>query len=131
MYSVNYKAREAAAVSAAIYVRLSDEDIDKCGNIDSQSIINQKGMLSSYCESRNWEIYDIYCDDGITGLEKNRPEFKRLLADCESGKVNTVIVKEQSRFCRNTSLVDEILKEKFPMWGIHFIAVTTGLDSES
>lgn len=126
MYSVK---TTTAEVSVGIYARLSEEDIDKYGHIDSQSISNQKGMLTRYCEERGWHIYGVYSDDGISGLECDRPDFNRLLRDCEKGLVNTVIVKEQSRFCRNTSLVNEVLKELFPTLGIHFIAVTTGLDS--
>ena len=45
-----------------IYCRLSIEDRDKTGGGDSESIRNQKQMLRTYCEERNWEIYDIYVD---------------------------------------------------------------------
>ena len=42
--------------SVAIYVRLSEEDMDKQGNVDSRSIANQKDMLKSYCKERDWDI---------------------------------------------------------------------------
>lgn len=117
--------------SAAIYVRLSEEDMDKQGNIDSKSIINQKEMLITYCNEHEWNIYDIYCDDGITGMERDRPEFQRMLADCESGKVNIVICKDQSRFARDKILVTEYLQTKFMVWGIRFIGVADNVDSTS
>ena len=117
--------------SAAIYVRLSDEDMDKQGNIDSRSITNQKEMLIDYCKERDWNVYDIYCDDGITGMERERPEFQRMLSDCESGKVDIVLCKDQSRFARDKILVTEYLQTKFMVWGIRFIGVADNVDSTS
>ncbi len=64
---------------AAIYCRLSIEDKDKLDSDDSQSIINQKNMLRDYCRERDSEIYDIYVDDGCSGIDRSRPEFNRLL----------------------------------------------------
>lgn len=117
--------------SAAIYVRLSDEDMDKQGNIDSRSITNQKEMLLDYCKEHNWNVYDIYCDDGITGMERERPEFQRMLSDCENGKVDIVLCKDQSRFVRDKILVTEYLQTKFMVWGIRFIGVADNVDSTS
>ena len=65
--------------SVAIYVRISIEDTDKEKGDDSQSIANQKSMLKAYCKERDWDIYDIYCDDGYSGTNKDRPNFKRML----------------------------------------------------
>ncbi|MBQ5317156.1 MAG: recombinase family protein [Oscillospiraceae bacterium] len=117
--------------SVAIYVRLSDEDMDKQGNIDSRSIINQKSMLTAYCREHEWDIFDIYCDDGITGMERERPEFQRMLKDCEDKKVNIVLCKDQSRFARDKILITEYLQTKFIIWGIRFIGVTDNVDSTS
>ena len=117
--------------SVAIYVRLSEEDMDKQGNIDSRSIANQKSMLTTYCKDRDWDIYDIYCDDGITGMERERPEFQRMLADCENKKVNIVICKDQSRFARDKIIITEYLQTKFVVWGIRFIGVSDNVDSTS
>lgn len=73
-----------------IYCRLSIEDQDK-NNADSISIQNQKAMLSEYCRERNWDIYEIYIDDGYSGTDRNRPAFNRLLRDCEAGNVDIVL----------------------------------------
>lgn len=108
----------------AIYVRLSREDIDKSKGDDSQSIANQKSMLSAYCKERNWDIYDIYCDDGFSGTDKNRPDFNRMLKDCEQHKVDTVICKDLSRFSRDNTVIDQIVYERFIEWGIRFIGVS-------
>ena len=56
---------------AGIYCRLSIEDRDKAGNDTSVSIQNQKDMLLGYCHEREWEIYDIYIDDGYSGIDRN------------------------------------------------------------
>ncbi|MCM1220003.1 MAG: recombinase family protein, partial [Lachnospiraceae bacterium] len=77
-----------------IYCRLSIEDKDKLKHDDSQSIQNQKSMLRDYCRERDWEIYDIYCDDGYSGVDRNRPEFNRLLRDCENGHIDIVLCKD-------------------------------------
>ena len=115
--------------SVAIYVRLSEEDLDKQGHVDSRSIANQKDMLTAYCKEREWDIYDIYCDDGITGMERDRPEFQRMLKDCEDKKVNIVLCKDQSRFARDKIIITEYLQTKFIVWGIRFIGVADNVDS--
>ncbi len=79
-----------------IYCRLSIEDKNKLKTDDSQSIQNQKSMLRDYCKERNWEIYDIYCDDSYSSIDRTRPDFNRLLHDCESRKINLVLCKDQS-----------------------------------
>ena len=115
----------------AIYCRLSIEDKDKLGNDDSQSIINQKNMLRDYCRERDWEIYDIYVDDGYSGIDRSRPEFNRLLRDCEAGHIDIVLCKDQSRFSRDTVVIEQLINDKFLEWGIRFIGVADNADSDS
>ena len=114
-----------------IYCRLSIEDKDKLKTDDSQSIQNQKSMLRDYCRERDWEIYAIYCDDGYSGIDRCRPEFNRLLHDCESGKINIVLCKDQSRFSRDTIIIEQYINDKFLEWGIRFIGVADNADSDS
>lgn len=114
-----------------IYCRLSIEDRDKLKNDDSQSIQNQKSMLRDYCRERDWEIYDIYCDDGYSGIDRSRPDFNRLLQDCESGKINIVLCKDQSRFSRDTIIIEQYINDKFLEWEIRFIGVADNADSDS
>lgn len=114
-----------------IYCRLSIEDKDKLKTDDSQSIQNQKAMLRDYCHERDWEIYDIYCDDGYSGIDRTRPAFHRLLADCEAGKINLVLCKDQSRFSRDTVVIEQYINDKFLEWGIRFIGVADHADSDS
>lgn len=114
-----------------IYCRLSIEDKNKLKSDDSQSIQNQKSMLRDYCRERDWEIYDIYCDDGYSGIDRTRPEFNRLLHDCEKGNINIVLCKDQSRFSRDTVVIEQYINDKFLEWGIRFIGVADNSDSDS
>lgn len=114
-----------------IYCRLSIEDRDKAGGGDSESIQNQKEMLREYCSERNWEIFDIYVDDGFSGIDRARPAFSRLLRDCEHGKIDIVLCKDQSRFSRDTMVIEQYLNDKFLEWGIRFIGVADNADTDS
>ncbi len=114
-----------------IYCRLSIEDKDKLKNDDSQSIQNQKSMLRDYCRERDWEIYDIYADDGYSGIDRSRPDFNRLLRDCEIGNIDIVLCKDQSRFSRDTIIIEQYINDKFLEWGIRFIGVADNADSDS
>ena len=74
-----------------VYCRLSDEDIFKANkNDDSDSIINQRSMCLKYANQNNWNVVDIYSDDDFSGAGVERPDFNRLIRDCESGKINLV-----------------------------------------
>lgn len=68
--------------AVAIYCRLSKEDLDenKIDNL-SRSIQNQKSMLTDFAEINGWQIFDIYCDDNLSGVARDRPEFNRLIRD--------------------------------------------------
>lgn len=111
-----------------IYCRLSIED--KTGG-ESQSIQNQKEMLREYCREREWEIYDIYADDGFSGVDPNRPQFRRLLRDCEAGNIDIVLCKDQSRFSRDTVIIEQFINGKFLERGIRFIGIADNADTES
>ena len=63
------------------------EDREKY-NDDSRSISNQIDLMTDYCQKHGYNIYDVYIDDGISGMERNRPAFKRLLKDCEDGRLD-------------------------------------------
>ena len=114
-----------------IYCRLSIEDRDKAESDSSASIQNQKAMLRDHCRERDWEIYDIYIDDGYSGVDRSRPEFRRLLSDCEKGNIDIVLCKDQSRFSRDTVVIEEFINDKFLEWGIRFIGIADNADTES
>lgn len=111
---------------AAIYCRLSKDD-EQCG--DSVSIETQKMMLTKYCLEQNFEIFDIYVDDGYSGLNFNRPSFNRLLQDLEAGKFDILITKDLSRLGRDYIQTGYYIDIYFATKHIRYIAVNDGIDT--
>ena len=117
-------------MKAAIYCRLSEEDRNKVrSDDDSNSIRNQKAMLSQYAAEQNWEIYGIYSDDDYTGADRQRPQFNRLLEDAKAHKFDIVLCKTQSRFTRELELVERYIHGLFPVWGIRFVSIVDNADT--
>ena len=116
----------------AIYCRLSEEDKNKQNSTDdSLSIQNQKAMLREYVERMGWEIYDVYSDDDYAGSDRNRPEFKRMIADAEAGKFDIVLCKTQSRFTRELELVERYIHGLFQIWGVRFVSIVDNADTDN
>ena len=82
----------------ALYERLSNDD-KLLG--ESNSIVNQKAMLVNYAKQNNFKNIRHYTDDGFSGGNFERPDWKRLVSDIQAGKVGTVIVKDMSRVGRD------------------------------
>lgn len=119
---------------AAMYLRLSrdDEDRDGLTKSESNSIGSQRKLIKSFLrEQPDIELYDIYVDDGYTGSNFDRPEFKRMIADIEAGRVNCVIVKDLSRFGRDYIESGRYIQKTFPALGVRFIALADHYDSLS
>lgn len=115
---------------AAIYCRLSEEDKFKANaDDDSNSIANQKSMLTQYCTDKGWEIFGIYSDDDFTGSDRNRPAFNRLLKDAQEHRFDVVVCKTQSRFTREIELVEKYINYLFPLWGVRFISIVDNADT--
>ena len=115
---------------AAIYCRLSEEDRNKKHEADdSGSIQNQKAMLTDYAAQHGWKVYSIYSDDNYAGSDRNRPEFKRLLADAEARRFSIILCKSQSRFTRELELAERYINGLFPAWGIRFISLVDNADT--
>ena len=110
----------------ALYERLSKDD-EVQG--ESNSIVNQKRMLTQYAEQHGYVNIEHYTDDGWTGTNFDRPDWKRMLADIEAGKVGTVIVKDMSRIGRDYLQVGFYTEVMFREKGVHFIAISNGVDS--
>ena len=116
----------------AIYLRLSrdDEDIDGGKKRESESIAAQRELARSFVEAQeDMELFDIYIDDGYSGVNFNRPDFKRMLADIEAGRVNCVVVKDLSRFGRDYIEAGRFIQKIFPAFSVRFIAITDRYDS--
>ena len=114
--------------SAAIYCRLSQDD----GNAgESNSIQTQKTLLTQYCSEHHIPISGYYCDDGWSGTNFERPQFKQMIEDIEAGKIDTVIVKDLSRFGREYAQMGLYIEHYFEEKGIRFISVGENIDSKN
>lgn len=113
---------------AALYMRLSKDDI---GVNESASIATQRKMLRSYAKENLFIVYDEYIDDGFSGTNFERPNFKRMIKDIEDKKINLVITKDLSRLGRNYIKTGEYTEIFFPSKGVRYIAINDGYDSES
>ena len=121
---------EKTIYKVAIYIRLSKEDVDR-GYDESESIKNQKTLLTEYVQKLGWkyELIDIYIDQGYTGTNFNRPAFQRMIRDINSGKVNMVVTKDLSRLGRDYIETGEYIEKWFPENNVRYVSVTDGIDT--
>lgn len=113
-------------VKAGSYSRLSREDGDK---MESDSIRNQKDLISDYATQRGFRIVEEYCDDGYSGTNFERPAFQRMMEDVKKKKINCIIVKDLSRLGRNYIETGKYLERIFPFLQVRFIAINDHYDS--
>ncbi len=111
----------------AIYCRLSRDDGTET---ESNSIGNQKKMLTQKAKELGLTNTKYYVDDGYTGTNFNRPAFQELLDDIEMGYISVVIVKDLSRLGRDYVSVGHYTDNYFPEHNVRFIAVNDMVDSD-
>ena len=111
----------------AIYCRLSRDDGTET---ESNSIGNQKKMLTQKAKELGLTNTKYYVDDGYTGTNFNRPAFQELLDDIEMGYISVVIVKDLSRLGRDYVSVGHYTDNYFPKHNVRFIAVNDMVDSD-
>ena len=121
---------EKTMYNVAIYIRLSKEDVDR-GYDESESIKNQRTLLTEYVQKLGWEykLIDIYIDQGYTGTNFNRPAFQRMIRDINSGKVNMVVTKDLSRLGRDYIETGEYIEKWFQENNVRYVSVTDGIDT--
>ena len=120
------KLKENKIYNTTLYCRLSLDD----GNVgDSGSIQTQKIILEEYARMHGFKIYDVYVDDGYSGLNFNRPGFQKMLQDIEIGKVNVVITKDLSRLGRDYIMTGYYTEHYFKDNGVRYIAINDGIDT--
>lgn len=110
----------------ALYCRLSRDD-EQLG--ESNSITNQKSILSKYAKENNFQNIKFFVDDGYSGTTFTRPAFMEMMELAESGKIKTIIVKDHSRLGRNRLVVGQLLEEDFVRLNIRYIAIMDNIDS--
>ena len=113
--------------SVGIYIRLSREDEDK--NIESESIKNQKSLIFQYAEENNLNIKRVYIDDGYSGTNFERPEYKKMINDIENKKINMIITKDMSRLGRDYIGTGNLIEKYFPEHNVRYIAITDNIDT--
>lgn len=112
----------------ALYCRLSRDD-ELQG--DSNSIINQKAILQKYADDNGFSNTAFFVDDGYSGTNFDRPDWNRLMALVDDGKVGTIIVKDMSRLGRDYLKVGMYTEMVFPNADVRFIAINNGVDSDN
>ena len=115
--------------NVGIYIRLSQEDKDKKYESDSESVINQRELLTNYVKNNNFNLIGEYVDDGYSGTDFERPGFQKLIDDIKSKKINCVIVKDLSRLGRDHVMTGYYMESYFPENNIRFISILESYDS--
>ena len=109
---------------AAIYLRLSKEDIEKNNSIDMQREITTK-----YAKDHNYKIVNEYVDNGYSGILNSRPELDKMIRDITLGKIDMLIVKDMSRLTRDKNLTSYFTDIFFPDNDVRLISVTEYVDT--
>ena len=113
-------------LTAALYPRLSRDD----GEIgESNSIQNQKKLLTKAAQEMGYTNLLIFSDDGVSGTTMNRPGFQAMVKEIEKGVIGAVFVKDLSRLGRNYREVGFYTEEFFPDHDVRFVALSDGVDT--
>ena len=121
-------------MTIAMYLRISseDDDLKDTGKEESESISNQRGLLTNYIsihpEFASADVLE-FCDDGWSGKNFERPDFTRMMEQVKTGQIQCILVKDLSRFGRDYLTVGNYISRVFPFLGVRFIAVNDGFDS--
>ena len=123
----NSNNKSARDKTAFIYVRLSrDDELEG----ESYSISNQKKLLTKVAKDKGYTNIVVFCDDGISGVTMNRPEFNKMIEQIQLGKAAAVFIKDLSRLGRNYIEVGRLTEEFFPEHNIRLVSVSDNLDTE-
>ena len=112
----------------ALYCRLSQDDGLEG---DSNSIQNQKNILQKFTEDHHFPNPCFYVDDGFSGGNFQRPAFQQMISDMENGEIGIIVTKDLSRLGRNQLHTGLYIEERFPMFGVRYIAINDNVDTDS
>ena len=112
-----------------IYTRLSNADKKDENLKQSESIDNQIELLQRFVKFKNWTISKTYIDDGYSGTNFDRPDFKRMINDIELGKINLIITKDLSRLGRDYIDTGYYVEKYFPLKNVRYIALNDNIDT--
>ena len=108
-----------------IYVRLSKEDSRE---EESLSVENQKVLLAKHVQDNGWELVEIYCDDGFSGVNQERPALQKMFQDVREGYINTILIKDLSRLGRNYLDVGNLAEVFLPEHNCELISLSEKVD---
>lgn len=115
---------------AAAYIRLSHKDTDVCFE-ESDSITSQRVIIRAFADGLDEvKIVEEFVDDGFSGMNFERPAFKRMMEKIYKGDINCVICKDLSRFGRNYIEVGRYFDRIFPSLGVRVISVNERIDTD-
>ena len=97
---------EQKKVIAGLYPRVSTEDQSRFGH----SLDEQEDRLKKLCEFKDYEIYKVYREEGVSAKDTNRPKFKEMIQDMKDGKINKIIVYKIDRLTRSIQDLENICK---------------------
>ncbi|MBR1444857.1 MAG: recombinase family protein [Firmicutes bacterium] len=125
---------DKSAYIVAAYIRLSNDDGDFNDiKAESESVSNQRTLIKKYIKE-NTELcnsqYLEFIDDGYSGLNFDRPQFKKMMECAKEGSIDCIVVKDLSRFGRNHIEAGNYLEYIFPFLGIRFISINDNFDSK-
>ena len=108
------------------YIRLSKED-EKEG--ETESVTNQRELILKYVNQNNLGECEFFIDDGYSGGNFERPNFKRMIDEIEAGNIKTVITKDTSRLGRDFIETSNYMFKYFPENNIRYIAILENFDT--
>lgn len=111
----------------AIYVRVSTTNQAEEG----YSIDEQKAKLTSYCDIKDWNIYEIYTDGGFSGSNTERPALEKLIRDAERKLFDTVLVYKLDRLSRSQKDTLYLIEDVFIKNGIEFLSLQENFDTST
>ena len=112
----------------ALYCRLSQEDsVDG----ESNSIQNQRRILSDYARDKKLPNPVFFIDDGYSGTDFDRPGFQEMLAEIEADHVAVVLTKDLSRLGRNSTMTGMFINITFAKHGVRYIAINDNFDTQN
>ncbi len=111
---------------AFAYLRLSNEERNAG---ESSSISSQRLLIEQYCQRNNINLVRVFADDGWSGGNFDRPDFKEMIKQLLEGKANMVITKDLSRLGRDMVEASYYAEQFFPEHNIHYIAINDNFDT--
>ena len=113
--------------TAFLYLRLSRDDYLEG---ESYSIVNQRKLLIKIAKEKGYTNLVCFCDDGVSGVTMNRPDFNKMMEQLKLGKASALFVKDLSRLGRNYIEVGRLTDDLFPSLNIRLVAVSDAIDTE-